>query len=207
MNKKSYKIFVGNVPYECSDLEFIDCFKDIDGFSKAEIIREHKRNISRGFGFVSLKTKDDANNLLKRNDIKFKGRILRFTTYLNENQKDIKNDDISYLLISNIPKDKLNENCHKWLRKIFKNYEPIGKCFLRTNHDDGTYLDSAIIEILNDIFYNDLLEKEEIIVDEYKLSITKYKMKIYFKKRIDYDATYSAYITSKSMNIHHKSLK
>lgn len=203
MSKKTFKIFVGNVPYECSDNEFENCFKDIEGFVKGEIIREHKTNFSRGFGFVTLKTRQDAINLSKRNDIEFKNRVLRFTTYQNETQKEIKSDELSYLLISDIPTDKLNDDCSNWLRKLFRNYEPIGKCFLRTNHDDGSYLNSAIIEILNENYFSDLVEKKEIIIDGFEFNINKYRMRNYIKKKQETE-TYSAYVTSKTMNINHK---
>jgi hypothetical protein len=80
-NENSCKIFVGNIPYQCTQEEFEKCFKDIDGFVKAELIKIHGTNVSRGFGFVTMKTITSANILKNRNNITLRGRILRFTSY------------------------------------------------------------------------------------------------------------------------------
>ena len=39
-----YKIFVGNVPYECSNEEFRECFRDMNGYITADVKRKRKRN-------------------------------------------------------------------------------------------------------------------------------------------------------------------
>src|SRR5579872_1241907 len=89
-NNEECKIFVGNVPYNCIQEEFDECFKDVTGFIKAEIITVYKTHMSRGFGFVTMKTLQDAEILKQRDDIILKGRILRFTSYHN----DIPNENI-----------------------------------------------------------------------------------------------------------------
>lgn len=81
MQTSEYKIFVGNVPYHCTQEEFCSCFEDVEGFIKAEIVNVYKTTVSRGFGFVTVKTLQDANKLKTREDIVLKGRILRFTSY------------------------------------------------------------------------------------------------------------------------------
>ena len=41
-SRESYtKIFVGNVPFQCIEEEFKECFKDIPGFVDAEIVTRH----------------------------------------------------------------------------------------------------------------------------------------------------------------------
>lgn len=86
-NKKC-KIFVGNVPYQCNQEEFRNCFKNIDGFIEAEIITINKTNISRGFGFITMKSSECADKLKNRNDIMIKNRLLRFTAYKNIDKND-----------------------------------------------------------------------------------------------------------------------
>ena len=76
------KIFVGNVPFNCTQEGFEECFDDISGIYKADIVKGH-RDDSRGIGFVTMNTIEDAETLKKREDIKCKGRTLRFYPYQN----------------------------------------------------------------------------------------------------------------------------
>jgi hypothetical protein len=98
IKNNTIKIFVGNVPYQCTQKEFSECFKMIEGFVSAELITVYKSNMSRGFGFITLRNINDYNKLKQQSDIIFKGRVLRFTTY----QKD---------------KSYFNENANKMLYK------------------------------------------------------------------------------------------
>lgn len=75
------KVFVGNVPFQCTREEFQACFSTMDGFITADIIRRYRSRISRGFGFVVFANQEQANSLLTREDIKLKDRTLRFSNY------------------------------------------------------------------------------------------------------------------------------
>lgn len=88
----SAKIFVGNVPFQCTKDEFIKCFSSMDGYLSADIIRRPKSKLSRGFGFVEFDTVDNATKLLNNNVIQLKDRTLRFTFYINQagDNKEIK---------------------------------------------------------------------------------------------------------------------
>ena len=118
------KIFVGNVPYQCTDEEFKECFKTIPGYINAEIL------LSRGFGFVTLETDDDATALLLRTDIKFKDRVLRFTRYDSKVSKKSQKQEKKCLFVKNIPTDMNRDQ----LKALFvKNKINIGACFINTN--------------------------------------------------------------------------
>lgn len=80
------KIFAGNVPFDCSENEFAECFKNMEGFVKAEIIykNDSMTKISRGFGFITFETPEYAKILLDKNCIIFKNRKLRFTQYVTD---------------------------------------------------------------------------------------------------------------------------
>ena len=84
------KVFVGNVPFQCTKEEFIDCFKDQSGFIDADIIRRYRSKLSRGFGFVIFKSQEQANTLIGRTDIVLKDRVLRFSTYSDDNTRERK---------------------------------------------------------------------------------------------------------------------
>lgn len=193
--KKYYKVFVGNVPYDCSNKDFSKCFENIDGFIKAETIKDHDSKLSRGFGFVSLKTKDDADNLLNSN-ILFKNRLLRFTLYHSNTSKIDNTTDDNYIIIKNIPENimklKMNE-----IKKIFSNNKPIGKCFFITNHNTGIMKNELFMEIINDSKFKDIIKNNEIKTNDGKITlhVERYKMKFYVKKNKDIE-NYSAYNNS-----------
>lgn len=96
-----HKIFVGNVPYECTDKEFRDVFKNVSGYVSADIKRKKNSIISRGFGFVVLKTKPDVETLLSTTII-LKNRKLRLLTYDMGIKKNTKIEE-NILYINNIP--------------------------------------------------------------------------------------------------------
>lgn len=165
------KVFVGNVPYQCTQEEFDNCFSDVDGFIKAEIITVHKTDTSRGFGFVTLRTHHDAEKLKCRTDITFKGRVLRFTPYQNESPKSHLEPHNSYVYVDKIPtgKDRV------WLRSMFSSYEPIGKFFIFVNHENGEKKNSGLIEVLDESKYREIIAKRWHEVDGVTLETTRYK--------------------------------
>jgi hypothetical protein len=76
-----YKVFVGNVPFSYNMKDFKECFENVPGFIKAEIVCKPNCENSRGFGFVTLDSENNMKNLIGKTDIQFKDRILRFTEY------------------------------------------------------------------------------------------------------------------------------
>jgi len=201
------KIFVGNVPYQCTQEEFEKCFTDVEGYVKAEIITLYKSNTSRGFGFVTLNSLENAEKLKLRNDITFKGRILRFTTYQSEshNKPTIENVN-NYLYVENIPSNQTINK--KWLMNIFKDYGPIGKCYIIMNKDTGEYENCGVVEITDDDKYKNLLSKKKLIIlnknnpndsESVILNISKYKHKIQIPY-YGYLGSNSEYKSNKSNN-------
>lgn len=176
-NSNDYKIFVGNVPYDCVQDEFYECFKNIEGFKNAELIINSKTDISRGFGFITINSQSSADKLRKQIII-FKDRELRFTNYktnTNIYEYDGKNN---YIYVNNIPKGKNRD----WLLSCFKDYGEIGKYLILTDSQTGEYKTSGVIEILNDDIYRTILSKKYIICDDdIKLNISRYKIQIYNK--------------------------
>lgn len=80
------RVFVGNVPFQCTDEEFQDHFKNYEGFKEASIIRRYHSKLSRGFGFVVFDSQDSADKLLAKKDVKLGDRELRFTQYHTKQQ-------------------------------------------------------------------------------------------------------------------------
>jgi RNA recognition motif-containing protein len=169
------KVFVGNVPFLCDNNEFKECFKNIAGFVDAEIVNRHNSEYSRGFGFVTLKTIDDATKLLSRNDIILKDRTLRFTSYnLNDKNKNNQKINKNYLFIKNVPKDIKKDN----IVNFFKEYGDVGICFMSSNPKTNGLTNNIIIEIKNDDIYELLLNLKTVqFSDEIFLNINKWRNK------------------------------
>lgn len=175
--KNNCKIFVGNVPYQCTQEDFEKCFEKVPGFIRAEIVPILKTNMSRGFGFVTMKSSVDAEKLKHRNDIIFKGRILRFTSYHHENLGLIQNNSNNYVYVNGIPDGK-NRN---WLKEAFSDYEPIKKCFVMINQNGETKR-SGIIEVVEDSKYKSMLAKKYHNIEGEILDTTKYKIRSRFEQ-------------------------
>lgn len=159
------KIFVGNVPYQCTDDEFKECFKNIKGYVNAEIL------ISRGFGFVTLETEEDAVTLLSRNDIIFKDRVLRFTRYNPKASKKSQKQEKNCLFVKNIPTNMNREQ----LKALFiNNGINVGACFINTNIKTGKSYGNAIVEIKDKNIFENLLEEKFIDFDTHIFKVSRW---------------------------------
>ena len=155
------KIFVGNVPFQCAEDDFKKCFKDVPGFVSAEIVTRHNSPCSRGFGFVTVKTEKDALDLLHRNDIMFKDRILRFTEYNFQDKIKLPKQQKNYLFVKNVPQEMTREQ----LKNIFSNIAPVGACFINTNIRTGESRGNAVVEIKDDDIFEELINNKIIKTD------------------------------------------
>jgi len=168
------RVFVGNVPYHCTQVEFEKIFKNMDGFIKAEIITDQKTQLSRGFGFVTLTSYRYAEKLKQHTNIIFKNRLLRFTTYNETFNVSLENKN-NYVLIRGIPPDCCNR---EWLLQHFIKYAPLGKYFIITNKVSGEPTTNGIIEILDDTKYKNVIKKKYHTVDNIVVETCKYKKSI-----------------------------
>ena len=186
------KIFVGNVPFQCNQLEFNECFEKMPGFIKAEIVCKNDGSLSRGFGFVTFDTKENAEKLMENTNITFKDRILRFTEYtqhtpygqyIEKSQKEFNecNSQDEYLQpvtqqtqqISKKNIDIKQKNLllvknlklgmtREQLYDIFSEFGQIGRHFIVTDQDTGNQKSYAVVEILNDSVYELLVKQKEV---------------------------------------------
>ena len=153
INKR--KIFVGNVPFDCTQEEFETFFADVSGVHKADIVNGH-RGDSRGIGFVTMKSVEDAEKLKTRDDIKCKGRILRFYPYKNNVAKNAIGDMSNYVYVDGIPENKNRQ----WLKMIFNDYGPFNRYFMAINHDTGHIKNTAFLDLVDDYKYDKLLSSK-----------------------------------------------
>jgi RNA recognition motif-containing protein len=165
------KVFVGNVPFDCDNAEFISCFSHLNGYISAELINKKGEDSSRGFGFVAFKTINDTTFLLKQDNIYIRERKLRFTSY--STQKPKAKTTTNYILLSDITQDITRED----ILTEFKVYSDIGKCFIMTNRNTGDFRDLAIVEVLDNDSYAQLIELEQMYINNFIISLRPFNVK------------------------------
>ncbi len=71
-------IYVGNLPYEADDRQLQDLFSQYGTVSSARVIMDRMTDRSKGFGFVEMQDKDEANAAISAlNEQDMGGRNLR----------------------------------------------------------------------------------------------------------------------------------
>ncbi len=191
------KIFVGNVPFHCTRDEFQECFKHLEGFETADIIRRYKSKLSRGFGFVVFKDEDQANKLLDMDDIMLKDRVLRFSPYEQDDDispkqvEEVKDVDtvqipiskpvqsvqiskpkISYqLYISNLDESVTYDELKKC---IVESGVKVSTCFVNTKNNRTTGIVSVeTLEVYTKLLENPVfLNNKPLIIKPYKKNKT-----------------------------------
>ncbi len=171
MNKK---VFVGNVPFNCTPELFKKLLETIEGYQYGDIIMDSSTMLCKGYGFIVFDKVENAEKIKKREDIIIDNRILRFTDYwrggkykntnynvqplcIKKKQIEIKPYNRLCILVENIPL----ENTREYLKLIFSEYELI-KYYIQTDKKTGIPKNSGIIELKNTEDYKKLLEKNTI---------------------------------------------
>lgn len=162
------KIFVGNVPFDCTSSEFRDCFKDINGYISADLIS------LRGFGFVVLQNKSQRDHTILNNNFFIKNRKLRLSKYDNQTKDNIEKS--SFIKLENISENITRDDIYQ----EFKNLCDVGKCFIDTNRVTGERLSTGLVEIFDVEVLHQLLtlgsilmkDKSEIILKPFTQNIT-----------------------------------
>ena len=71
----STKLYVGNLSFACSDQELQDLFSEAGTVESVNIITDRDTGRSRGFGFVEMSTKEEANAAIAQfNETEVDGR-------------------------------------------------------------------------------------------------------------------------------------
>ncbi len=71
------KIFVGNLPFQLSDIELEDLFKEYGEVSSAKVVVDRRTDRSKGYGFVEMSAEDHAQQAIEAlNGTEVKGRLI-----------------------------------------------------------------------------------------------------------------------------------
>lgn len=180
------KVFVGNVPFNLTEEEFIECFKDLDGYVTAELISRNKTNNTRGFGFITFQNNNYVINFLEQNpEITVKDRKLRFTHYCNSDSNfmidTIKKNNI---FVYNIPENYTDEK----LKQLFSKFGKVILAYINKDINTKKKLTSGIIEFADIDAYNKVINIRNIkINDNNFLFVSKFRENIKVNKKKIYD--------------------
>ncbi|CAG8589545.1 10949_t:CDS:2 [Paraglomus brasilianum] len=74
----SVKLFVGGLPWSTNDSDLRSKFEEYGQVEDAVVIRDRETGRSRGFGFVTYSTNEEAENAINgMNDQDFNGRTIK----------------------------------------------------------------------------------------------------------------------------------
>ncbi len=59
------RLFVGGLPFTTTDVELKELFSKIGEVESATVVMDRATNRSKGFGFVEMKTEEDAQKAIK----------------------------------------------------------------------------------------------------------------------------------------------
>lgn len=72
----SNKLYVGNLPYSTNDEDLKTAFAEFGNIEDVKIIQDRMTGRSRGFGFVTFSSADDAHRALEMNGHELQGRAI-----------------------------------------------------------------------------------------------------------------------------------
>jgi cold-inducible RNA-binding protein len=82
----SNKIFVGNLSYSATDADLRAAFEEFGNIQDVKIVKDRESGRSRGFGFITYSSSDEAKKALAMNGQDMDGRKLRVNEALDKEQ-------------------------------------------------------------------------------------------------------------------------
>jgi len=70
------KLYVGNIAFECHENDLMEVFSEFGDVGEISLVRDEEGR-NRGFGFITMRTKEDADKAIEKLDgIEIRGRKL-----------------------------------------------------------------------------------------------------------------------------------
>ena len=79
-------IYVGNLPFSCSETEVRDFFSQHGTVQSIKLIYDRETGKPRGFGFIEIEMEDADDKIQQLNGISFGGRNLRVNEAKRSNE-------------------------------------------------------------------------------------------------------------------------
>tara|TARA_S200000501_G_C20761802_1_gene716476 strand:+ start:482 stop:1138 length:657 start_codon:yes stop_codon:yes gene_type:complete len=164
------RVFVGNVPFQCTTEEFVELFKDTPGFVNANVVKRYNSEMSRGFGYVTLDSNENLNNLLSKETLDFKDRTLRLSQYNRETRRPVSRNNLVF--VRNIPENTSEEEVSSLFTNSFGN---VVKCSLNLDRKTGKQLGSCIVEFSDRESCTKALSEREVDLNGSVLNVYRFR--------------------------------
>lgn len=83
----SNKVFVGNLSYTADPADLEEAFKEFGAIDEVKIVKDRDSGKSRGFGFITFSSDDEAQRALVMNGREIDGRKIRVSKAEEKNKE------------------------------------------------------------------------------------------------------------------------
>lgn len=149
-----FKLFVSNIPFQCTEKEFAELMTKKEGISNVKLVCRGTGN-SKGYGFVSANTEALRDSLINNKDIVINGRTLRFESYVNQHK-------FYKIHAANIP-DNVNE---QQVYDVFSKFGKVDSVKKDYSIHDKCYKGTAVVVYDNYEDFNTVLSMHEVKFDD-----------------------------------------
>lgn len=161
-----FKLFVSNVPYNCTEEEFKTFMLTLDGVKDVKLVQRPNVPFNKGFGFVTVSSKEFHDSLMANENVIFNGRKLKFTEYVNQ-QKFYK------LHVMNVPEETTEQVLFETFSK-FGSVDSVKKDF---NFALKKFKGTAVVVYNNYEDFNTVLTMKDVpLTETVMLSVTKRRL-------------------------------
>jgi len=164
------RVFVGNVPFQCTTEEFTEFFKNTPGFVNATVVKRFNSDMSRGFGYVTLDNNENLNSLLSKETLEFKDRTLRLSKYNRETKKPVPRNNLVF--VRNVPENTSEQEVSSLFSNNFGN---VVKCSLNVDRKTGKTLGSCVVEFSNKESCTKALSEKEVDLNGSVLNVYRFR--------------------------------
>ena len=162
-----FKLFVSNVPYNCTEEEFVKFILALSPSSikDARLVKKTNSPVNQGYGFVTLLTQESV-DWLKKQEVILNGRKLNMTDYANQHK-------FYKLHVMNVP-ETLTEQT---LFEMFSQFGKVDNVKKDYNFTTKVFKGTAMVVFTNYEDFNSVLTKKELVFpDDVKLTVTKRRL-------------------------------
>jgi len=153
---ETFKIFVSNIPYDCTKDDIDKLFANIEGYVCFDLTVRPNTNISRGFGCMTVNSKNAYDSILTSltASIHIKDRILQFAPY-NPIKKTYS------VHIKFIPQ----EFSESMLANVLSKYGKVTKCLFDLDNKTKTPKGTAVADFDDIISFKKIITEKNIKFD------------------------------------------
>jgi RNA recognition motif-containing protein len=175
-----FRLFTSNVPYNCTEEEFRTFMLTFDGVKYVKLVARPSgqiNTVNKGFGFVTVTTKEVHDGFMVNDNIVFNGRKLKFIEYVNQ-QKYYK------LHVMNVPETATEQN----LFDVFSKFGKVDSVKRDFNYASKQFKGTSVVVYNNYEDFNTVLTMKDVPFSE---TVTLYVTKRHLPFRRPFRGNYA----------------